>query len=219
MKKYLLLIFALASSSVLNAQLLQSVGVKSGLALANQSWLLKSGDKLFDTYWRNGFYGALSLEFSKSKHWSLVTDLGYYSKGHVQEVLNSSVILPEGDGTFATFDTRFSYLVLNPMLKWRHETKHFTPYALLGMRIDRQLAYASDINWVPLEKDMRKTLWGATAGAGVELKRNQMGLLLEAQYQHDFTKLINLPVSATSGGMEIKNRAFVVCAGLKYYLP
>jgi len=53
----------------------------------------------------------------------------------------------------------------------------------------------------------------------VELKRNQMGLLLEAQYQHDFTKLIDLPVSATSGGMEIKNRAFVVCAGLKYYLP
>ena len=218
MKKYLLLIIYLASTSVLNAQLLRSVGVKSGLAVANQSWLLKAGDLTLDTDWRNGFYGALSLEFSKSKHWSLVTDWGYYTKGNTQNVPNSTAALPEGDGTFAVFDTRFNYVVFNPMLKWRHETKHFTPYAMLGLRMDYQLSYASDFNFAAIENDFRKTLWGATAVAGMEIKRNQMGLLLEAQYQNDFSKLIDLPVSSSNWGVDVKNRAFVFCLGLKYYL-
>lgn len=64
---------------------------------------------------------------------------------------------------------------------------------------DMQLAYASDFNLVPIEHDLRKTRCGATAGAGVEFKRNQMGLLLEALHQHNFDKFIECLFCHQSG--------------------
>lgn len=219
MKKILLSFLFLVLTSWAQGQWVKSLGLKSGVSMANQSWNLISANRALDTEWRNGYYGAVSLEFLKSKHLSLTTDLGYYAKGNIQNIPIATIQMPEGDGTFRTVDTRFDYLLINPMLRIRHETGRIVPYALLGFRMDYQLSYQSDLNLQPIENDFRKTLWGGNLGAGLEYKTKQFGLLLEGQYHIDFTDLVNIPPSGTNAGVEVENRAFVWCIGLRYYLP
>jgi hypothetical protein len=202
MKQTLVLFFTLATTSLVSGQVFKSIGIKGGASIANQTWHLKSDDKTLDTDNRNGFYGAATLEFLKSKYLSLITDFGYCAKGSTQKILNTTIDMPEGDGTYKTYDTKFNYF----------------PYALLGLRLDYQLSYKSDFNYEPIENDFYKTIWGANFGAGVEYKIKQLGIFLEGQYQYDFTKLMDSPSSATNSGIEVNNKASVICIGLKYYL-
>jgi len=219
MKKTVLLLFALVLSSLVEGQVIKTVGVKSGISVANQAWRIKTDNRLLDTESRIGFYGVVSMAFLKSKYFSLNTDLGYYTKGSTQRVLNTSIAMPEGDGTFSTFDTRLDYVVFSPMLRARYEVGPFIPYALLGLRVDYQWSYRSDFSDQVVPNDFRRIIWGSSTGAGVEYRFKQIGLLVEGQYHHDFSRLIDTQPSANQAGLEVKNSALVWCVGLKHYLP
>lgn len=218
MKKTIVLIFILASTTIVNGQVFQSIGIKTGVTIANQTWNLKSLNRTLDTESRNGFYGALTFDFFKSKYLSMTTDLGYYVKGNIQNIPNTTIEKPEGDGTYKSFDTKFDYFVFSPMLKVRYETTRMIPYALLGFRLDNQLSYRSDFNYDQIENDFKKTIWGTNLGAGLEYKTKQLGILFEGQYLIDFSNIIDSPSSSTNSGIEVKNRAIVLCIGMKYYL-
>lgn len=206
------------TTTFVNGQVLKSIGIEGGASIANQTWLLKADAKTLKTDNRVSFYGAATLEFLKLKYLSLTTDFGYCAKGHTEKIPNTTVDMPEGDGTYKTYDTKFNYFTFSPMLKARYEITHFIPYALLGLRLNYQLSYKSDFNYEQIERDFNKTVWGANFGAGVEYKIKQLGIFLEGQYQYDFTKVMDTPSSASNSGIEVKNNAFVICIGLKYCL-
>src|SRR4030095_11003654 len=179
MKQILVLLFLCSTILQSSAQVLKNIGIKGGVSVANQNWYFKTTDFTLNTNNRNGLYGAVALEFLKSKYLSLSTDFGYCAKGSTTEVPHTTIDMPEGDGKFNTYDSKFDYLTLSPMLKIRYETKHLVPYALLGLRMDYQLSYKSDFDYQEIENDFNKTIWGANFGAGIEYKIKQMGVFLE----------------------------------------
>ena len=218
MKRTLLLLFTLTTTAFVNGQVVKSIGIKGGVSVASQTWHYKSTDLTLKKDNRIGFYSAITLEFFKSKYLSLTTDFSYCEKGSTEKIQNTTVDMPEGDGTYKTYDTKFGYFTLSPMLKGRYETAHFVPYALLGLRLDYQLSYKSDFNYQQIEKDFHKAIFGANFGIGAEYKIKHLGIFLETQYHYDFTKLMDTPSSANNTGIEINNRAFIISIGLKYYL-
>ena len=104
------------------------------------------------------------------------------------------------------------------MLKARYEMGRFLPYALLGLRMDYQLSYESDLNYDLIKNDFNKTIFGMSFGAGVEYKIKQLGIFVEGQYHWDFTKVMDTPSTSTNAGIEIYNKALIINAGVKYYL-
>jgi opacity protein-like surface antigen len=216
MKRILILLLALTSSLIANGQVLKSIGIKGGMSIASQNWDYSPESITMNTDSRNGFYCAASLEFLKSKYFSLTTDLGYCVKGSSEEIEFTSNDLPEGDGNHKTYDTKFNYVTLSPMLKARYETENLIPYALVGLRMDYQLSYKSDFDYQLFENDFNKTIWGANFGAGLEYNIKQFGIFVEGQYQYDFTKVLD--ITSGNAGLEVKNEAIVVCIGLKYNL-
>jgi hypothetical protein len=200
------------------AQLLNSFGIKSGMSVANQTWTYKSLGFSMDKENRRGFYGVVTMDFLKSKYFNFTLDIGYCEKGGKDKIMMVSPYNPEATEGYRIFDTKFSYLSFSPLFKVKYETKHVVPYVLLGWRMDYMAFYRSDFNMVALEDDFRKTIFGATAGAGIEFKTKHFGIHPEFQYQYDLTKLLDLPVSPTSAGLSVKNKALIFSLGIKYYL-
>jgi hypothetical protein len=216
MKQTILVLTGIVSITCAKGQVFNSFGVKLGASIANQTWQYKSIDEELDTENRTGFYSALTVDFFNSKYLNLTTDIAYCQKGHTIEVQNTTIDMPEGDGTYKTMDTRFDYIVLNPMLKVKYEANHFIPYALLGIRMDSQLSYKSDFDLQEIDGDIKKSLWGLNCGIGVEYKLNKFGVFIESQYLPDFSKVIDMPATTNNTGLEVTNKAFVVSLGLKY---
>jgi hypothetical protein len=108
MKRTLILLFTLATTSLANGQVLKSIGIKAGVSVANQTWRYKTNDLTLNKDNRTGFYSAVTLEFLKSKYLSLTTDFGYCAKGNTEKIPNTTVDIPEGDGTYKTYDTKFN---------------------------------------------------------------------------------------------------------------
>jgi len=218
MNRTLVLLFTLLTSTFVNGQILNSYGFKGGVSIANQTHYYKSPENKLVHDFRIGFYGTATVEFLHSKYFNFTTDIGFCTKGYKQDILNTTVYRPEGDGTYKTHHTKFNYFTFSPMLKVKYETTNFVPYVLLGFRMDQQLSYKSDFNLESIDKNMRKTIWGANLGVGAEYKTKQLGIFLEGQYQHDFTKVMDIPPSANSAGLTINNKAFVFSLGMRYYL-
>ncbi len=218
MKQIFLLLFTLTTTSLVNAQVLKSIGFKGGVSVANQSWHYKAINTPSNKDNLIGLYGAATFEFLKSKYFSLTTDLGYCAKGSSEKIPTTTNDMPEGDGTYKNYNTNFDYFFFSPILKIRYEINRFAPYALLGLRMDYQLSYKSDIKYEKIEDDFHKMIWGSNFGAGMEYRIKKCGVYCEGQYQYDFSKVLDTPSSATNTGIEIQNNALVVCLGLRYYL-
>jgi len=126
--------------------------------------------------------------------------------------------MPEGDGTYKIYDTKFNYLTFCPLFKVKYQTIHWTPYALLGIRMDYQLSYQSDFYLQAIDSNFKKTIFGLTSGAGIEYKIKNVGINMEFQYHYDLTKLMDTPSSTTNTGGTINNNAYIISIGIKYYL-
>ena len=218
MKRTLALFFSFLINGFVNAQVLKSVGINGGVTIANQSWHYKSKDFSLNTVNKAGFYGGTTFEFFQSKYFNLLVGLGYCQKGNSWKILSKTSNLPEGDGTYTTIKTTFNYLTLSPMLKAGFETTHIIPYALVGLRMDYQLSVQPEVNYEAIKKDVKKTIWGVNFGAGIEYKLKVVGIFFEGQYHYDFSKVLDTPVTSNNVGLEIKNKAFIITAGIKYYL-
>lgn len=216
MKRALTIFLSLSIVIITNGQIIKSIGIKEGISIANQTWFYKSIDLTLKKDYRVGFYSAATLEFIKSKNFWLLTDLGYCQKGSKEKMKNTTDYMPEGDGTYKTYNTKFDYLTLCPLLKILYPSSHFIPYALSGLRLDYQLSYKSDFNLKQIENDFHKAILGINFGAGTEYKIKNFGILIEGQYNFDLTKVMNTPSSANSTGLKINNNAFIISAGIKY---
>jgi len=200
-----------------NGQIINSVGIKTGLSVANQTWYYKSINMTLKKDYKLGLYSAMTVDFLKSKYFNITTDIGYCSKGNTEKVPNTSGFIPQGDGTYTTYNTMFNYFSFSPLLKIKYAIAHFIPYVLLGLRWDYQLSYKSDFNYTQIENDFYKSIYGLTCGTGIEYKIKNIGINSEFQYQYDITKLMDTPASPTNTGLEINNKAFIISIGLKYY--
>lgn len=218
MKRILITIFSLLTVTLVSGQVIQSFGIKSGLSIANQTWYYKSLNLTLKKHYRQGFYSVVTLDFLQSKYFNITTDIGYCQKGNREKIANTTVNMPEGDGTYKNYDTKFNYFTFSPLLKVKYQTTHWTPYALMGFRLDYQLSYQSDFYLQAIDSNFHKTIFGLSSGAGLEYKIKNVGINTEFQYHYDLTKLMDTPSSATNAGLAINNKTFIINIGLKYYL-
>ncbi len=212
----ILTLILLFSYSFSNAQFIQSLGIKGGIAVTNQTWEYQIASVVVDTDKRTGKYFGVNLEFIESKHFSVITEFSYIEKGHHQDVYLTTIDQPELRNK-VIFDTKFSYAEFSPLLKVRIEDERFVLYGLLGFRAGYQLSYKSDF-YFPLDgNDFNKFLYGIAAGGGIEYKMKQLSIHTEFQYHHDLNTVHQNALVPGGTAVEIKNWGYIICVGVKYY--
>ncbi len=219
MKKTLFLTFLIILFIIqkTNAQVIRSVGIKSGISLSKQTWTYKIIDKKLKKDNRIGLNLALNFEWFNNDYFTLITDIGYIQKGCKEEIMMTTVDNPES-GPLKTFDTRFDYLYFSPQLKFRKEFARIVPYVFVGPRIDYQLSYKSDFDYSVIENNFEKIILGLNYGLGVEYLIKGIGLNVEFHHFYDFTDIMNTDQTQTNTGGKIKNNALTINLGIKYYL-
>ena len=178
----------LAGLQVLYGQANYSLGLKAGVAVSNQSYILTPIDYDLDTepVWGPAF--SLFVEAFRGSHFSFQTDLSYLVKGSssnvesvtVDHMNNDRITVNEGEKS----TSRFKYLSISPMARYRMGQGSLHPYFLLGPRLDMLLDYSTDSEY-PLD-DQNGSIVGLTIGAGLEFSINNLGVSSELQYQGDF---------------------------------
>jgi opacity protein-like surface antigen len=182
-----------AGSLVLCGQNPASFGLKGGIALANQSYKIKSIDYELDTKAVMGPSLALFVEAFKGSHFSFQVDVGYVVKGSstttqsvtVNHLDNDRIVVNEGEAA----SSKFAYLSVVPMARYRWDLESLTPYLLLGPRVDFLLNYKTESEYELHTQNL--TLLGLTCGAGLEFKLQKLGLFAELQFLPDLSPVSN----------------------------
>lgn len=208
-----LLIFALLSVTLtVDGQFFNSMGFKAGISLAYQTHIFKPIDYTIKTDPVLGPTAGIFLEMFSGKHISFQSDLTFVTKGSktttqsvtVNHLDNDHIVVNEGDLKMS----KFYYLCLSPMGRYRIKLERITPYAIIGPRVDFLLHYSTDSDY-PLEEQNRVIL-GVTAGLGTEFRLDKLGIFLEFQYQSDA-----MPVTGKDP-LLINNNVFLFTLGIRY---
>lgn len=193
-KRALIVAFCLlAGTLVLHGQKLSGFGLKGGLSLANQSIRFTPIDFQMDTKAIQGMALALFVETFKGQHFSFQFDVAYAVKGSststhsvtVNHLDNDRIVVNEGEEV----SSRFHYLSLIPLARYRFELEQLSPYVLLGPRVDFLLNYGTESEY-PLESQSH-TILGLTAGGGLEFRVQSLGVFAEFLYQPDLSPVSN----------------------------
>lgn len=217
--KKAIIVFSLIflTATFIQAQLVKSIALKSGIVWANQDWeWMNVSDNGIYNY-NTGLHFALDAEFLHHRFLSIISEAGYIEKGMSLEHEVTHVDLPEGTGEMKTFNTNFNYLYLSPLLKARIEFGKFIPYAFIGPRADFYLSYRSDLNYDEIEENMNKVIFGMIYGLGLEYILGPVGIAMIYSQQIDFMPTLENTPPHGAGLEKIINNAFILDLGIKYY--
>ena len=191
--KAILVIVCLSGGLFVQGQFVESFGIKTGLSLANQYYVFTPIDYELpnDLLVSPGVF--FFMEALKGELLSLQLDLGYVVKGNkttaqsvtINHLDNNNIVVNEGP----LITSKYHYLSVSPMARYRQELKHMVIYALLGPRIDYLLIYSTDSDY-PLE-EQNEFILGLTGGFGIEYKFANMNAFAEIQYQPDLSPVTN----------------------------
>lgn len=180
-------------STLVYGQVPTSFGLKGGIGLANQSYRITPIDYEIETSAVPGPALTLFVETFKGKHFSFQLDFGYVVKGSSTTTQSVSVNHLDNDGITvnegAASASKFNYLTIVPLARYRFDLERITPYFLLGPRIDMLLKYTTESKY-PLP-EQKGTIFGLSLGAGLEYPLQNIGLFLELQYLPDLSPVSN----------------------------
>ena len=186
-----ILLFLLSGTIDVYCQLIESAGLKAGISLSNQSFRFTHIDYSLETDLITGPGIAVFMESFRRKHLSFQLDLEFVAKGSetntqsvtINHLDNDRIIVNKGDLNVS----KFYYLSLSPMARYRIGKELINPYALLGPRLDYLLKYNTNSDY-PLE-DQNSLILGLSAGVGVEFNIKILGVFIEVQYQPDISSV------------------------------
>jgi hypothetical protein len=215
------IVFALLLAVVVSseAQIVKSIALKAGIAWATQDWKFQNISGTTDYDYRMGIHTGVNVEFMQHPFLSVVTELGYTPKGYRTIYEHSTENQPEGTGEMTEEKFTCHYLYASPMLKARLEFGGFVPYIFLGPRLDLYLSNEVEegVFFVGLpEEDMKTMVFGMNYGLGLEYVIGRVGFALIFSQQYDFTNAFAIE-ELNIGPESIKNNAFVLDLGIKYY--
>lgn len=210
---YCLFIFSVSCYNS-NAQIVKSLSFKEGMSFANQNWNFKHINVSNKRETLQGAFSGIEIEFLRGKFLSFSTEFSYCKKGHKVSIPFTNSDMPDGNGELIPVKFRFNYMSFSPQLSTRYKMKKWTSYVSLGPRIDQ--LYWSFVDQSNLDNSDRqtivsnKTMFGMNVSTGLEYTLHRKSIFIEAKYLHDFTKAID------NANLSVKNRAFVVCLGLRF---
>jgi len=216
MKRSLLSIAVIlwAGASLVHGQFPSSFGVKSGISVADQTYMFEPIDYKMETDAVVGPVFSLFMEALRGDHFSLQVDLSYFLKGSktstqsvtVDHLNNDRILVHEGKES----TSRFCYLSIAPMARYRLGQGSLQPYFLLGPRVDVLLKYSTDSQY-PLD-NQNKVIPGMTLGTGLEYGLSRLGLFGELQYQGDI-----IPVTGRDP-LLVNNHFLSFTLGLRWFV-
>jgi hypothetical protein len=194
-----------------DAQFPKSIGAK--IACTSAAQVFDYTDFRPDFERRTGVNAAVFLEWFDGAPFSLVTQLEYAQRGMRLKFAQIGQTGPEIIGYFYQYN-RIDYLSLPIVAKLSLPYQTISPYAIAGLRLDFMLGYKSDGNSFNSVYDgFAKTIYGATFGAGAELKVFQgFPVVLEARYNLD------LKNSYKTQYLQVKNNSIDVWLGIAYVI-
>lgn len=202
----------LAANSVAHSQLVRSYGVKLGAVSANQTWHYAFFPDLatdWTTNYRWGITGGVYVELLDIPLLSLVAELQYTQKGTRYPLPLTSVSQPDGTGQFKTLSPRVDYLSIPILAKLRLKSPFFTPYLIVGPRVDL-LVFKRGDGFDQVIDRFKSTDVGGTIGVGVEIHTLlPVGLLAELRFNPSFRDSYN------SEFLTVRNRSFDFLVGLQ----
>lgn len=203
MKKIYLIIILFTFISSSHPQCLRSYGVKIGATIANEDWDSSQLPTDFEPDSRWGLNLGVFTEFINIPYFSLVTELNYVQKGMIEEDIPVTTITnPDGTGEYVTWDTRVDYLNFSALGKLRLDFSLFTPYLVIGPKVDFEINLENSLGSAnDVEDNFNKIMYGVKLGGGTEVKLASFSLLAEILYDYNFNDLYeneNLIVTASS---------------------
>jgi opacity protein-like surface antigen len=204
-----LILFSFISTS--QAQFVRGFGFKAGTTISNQDWQYSNSSGLsglsFEPDSRAGWNIGIFIELLDIPLLSIVTEVNYAQKGMKQEVPVTTVNQPDGTGDFVTWNTRVDYLNISAFGKLRLNVGLFTPYILLGPKIDFEINKETSFDQLnEVEENFNKNIFGFKVGVGTEINLLSLNLLAEILYDADFNELYenqNLKVNSNSFELRI----------------
>ncbi len=220
MKKALTILFVLVflCGGFMQAQLVKSISLNSGMVWSTQKFDYKDINYDLPNEYLTGFHIGFAVEFLQHEYFSILTEIGYTQKGFKLEVDITTPDFPEGGLGTKVLKYRFSYVYLSPMFKVRKEFGGFIPYVFIGPRLDYLLEHPTDEFSEESAKYFNDFIFGMTYGLGLEYLFGSFGVGLIFQNQYDFTLAYHHELEeGYDSGVDIKNNAFIVDLGVKYY--
>ncbi|MCC6599489.1 MAG: PorT family protein [Crocinitomicaceae bacterium] len=200
-----------------STQIIYSTGLKAGLSIATQKWFYSSIHTFSEKKFRSGFYTAVISEAWRGRYLSFAVDIAYTQKGSKEEIEQTAGTGSVGNGEFVNYYNRFHFISVCPMLKVRHEKGNLSACAMLGPRMERLLAYQSDMSYTSFEDKFRHFIWGINYSIGFEYRMKNWGVSVDIQRQVDFQSLLDTKPTKSSYGIRIDNICYSFSSGLKYY--
>jgi len=171
MRNLLLIIAIMLISTISRGQFIDRITFNFGVTNTDLEWKFEE-DALFpipifsdlDNREAKGFYSGIDIEYFSSKYFSLSTGIGFFQKGGKFDWGNRAI---KSNLDYLTFDTK---------IKVKYELNSFTPYIIIGPRID----YLLKFNGPEFEEFFRYNI----------LNKYNYGLVYGLGVQYDFKKII-----------------------------
>lgn len=205
MKKFVIFFFLVSISSSYS-QILKGYGIKIGGTISHQNWDYTpiSPVRGFDPDNKIGFNIGVFAELIDIPNLRLVTELNYVQKGIQKEIVKTESEYPDGVGS-VLWKMRIDYLNLSIMVKPMMDLGMFSPYLLIGPRLDYEIGKSLAYDQASFYDEFKKSRLGLKVGLGSEIKIIGLKLVTEFIYDLDFTELYkNENVKVTTDSFDFR---------------
>jgi len=191
------------------------LGFKGGVDYASLVFDPENG---VDTDPSIGLAAGGLLGFMISPGMSLDTDVLYIQKGAKR---NDLVPTKADDASEVTF--RYSYIVINPMLRFAVQNQGLRPYFLAGVEIGflvdaKTESNVEEFDGQDLKDQTKSTDFGVNLGAGLEFPSGTSALFIEGRYALGLTDITDTSDDdeIVEDQVEVKHRGIYALAGIRF---
>jgi opacity protein-like surface antigen len=194
-----IIVIILIAASSANAQFYKGFGFKAGTSIAKQIVsnptayisVNETHDINNDIQYKFGLTFGIFKEFEIAHNFNSHIAVNYVRKGAITK--------DEFNNTVSYLHDNIDFLSAELTGKYRILDSKFSPYTLLGLRVDfflSQDVFSKEANGNEIDfgssSNTKKTVFGATVGAGVEYKASkQYSIFLETTFNPDLTDIYN----------------------------
>jgi len=165
----LILIIFLGNIEKGNSQIIDGIGVKTGLSVSNMTISSEFGNYI-DYKYKVGISHGYFLEILNSKFFNIVTNLGFYQSG---TRYNSPLLYSNNE----TNTIKLDYLTFDTQVKFKIGYKRVNSFIQFGPKYDYLISHSNLMSEQMLSQlEFNKGLAGITYGLGISYNFNKISV-------------------------------------------
>jgi hypothetical protein len=215
-KSFVVITLILVTTLAVTADARPRLGVKAGIAGADQTWEYSSALGTVNRNSRLGLAAGMFAELPIMSALQLIPEALYVQKGSQVEVAHMTYTgVPDGT---ETYKDRIDYLSLGITAKVKTSARSLGLYFLGGPRLDLKIGTSSDIdspNMNAILDAYKSSVVGLAVGFGAEKDLGESkAVFIEFRYDYDFGEAAEYVGDEAT--LTIDNRAFLVLVGVAF---